>query len=374
MTDRELREIKRRFRPDKNNIPTIVGCFVNENKEIISRISQPIGLSDSVACEKLLTVMKRTLSGSLGTNLTDISFSSKQVLESEEHALLMKLRETRLKDDDALLSFYKRVIECTDIESNYVILLASDIYDVFDRKSDGDAGESNHTFSYIISAICPIKSTPENLYFKESDSLFHAISRGGMLTSPELGFMFPAFDDRRTNIYGALYYSKSIGNNHPDFVQRIFASQPKMPPKAQKAVFCECLTETLAEECDLSLVRTIHSEISDIVESHKDTKVEEPLTLSKAKISTVLENCGVGSETIEKFSEKFDESFGKNAEIAPKNIVECKKYELATPDVTIKVNPERRELITTEIINGVKYILIRAEEGVTVNGINIKIN
>ena len=107
MTDRELREIKRRFRPDKNNIPTIVGCFVNENKEIISRISQPIGLSDSVACEKLLTVMKRTLSGSLGTNLTDISFSSKQVLESEEHALLMKLRETRLKDDDALLSFYK---------------------------------------------------------------------------------------------------------------------------------------------------------------------------------------------------------------------------------------------------------------------------
>ena len=65
MTEKELREIKRRFRPEKNNIPKIVGCFVNSNKEIIARISQFIGTSDSVVSEKLLGVMKKTLSGTL---------------------------------------------------------------------------------------------------------------------------------------------------------------------------------------------------------------------------------------------------------------------------------------------------------------------
>ena len=98
MTDRELREIKRRFRPERSNIAKIVGCFVNENKQIIYRINQSIDFSESAVSEKLLATMKKTLSGSIGTNLTNIEFSTKQVLESEEHKLLMKLRESRLSD------------------------------------------------------------------------------------------------------------------------------------------------------------------------------------------------------------------------------------------------------------------------------------
>ena len=90
MIEKELREIKRRFRPDKNNIPRIVGCFVNENKEIIAKISQTVGTSDSVVTEKLLSVMKKVLSGSIGTNLTNVPFSTKQVTDSDEHKLLMR--------------------------------------------------------------------------------------------------------------------------------------------------------------------------------------------------------------------------------------------------------------------------------------------
>ena len=106
MTEKELREIKRRFRPERSNIAKIVGCFVNENSQIIYRINQPIEFSDSAVSERLLGVMKKTLSGSLGTNLTDVAFSTKQVLESDEHKLLMKLRETRLQDSEVLETFY----------------------------------------------------------------------------------------------------------------------------------------------------------------------------------------------------------------------------------------------------------------------------
>ncbi len=371
MTEKELREIKRRFRPDKSNIPRIVGCFVNENGQILAKISQSIELCDSVVSEKLLSVMKKTLSGSLGTNLCDISFSTRQVTDSLEHKLLMKLRDSELKDEEALSEFYAKVTETVKFESNYVILLANDIYDVFSRSEDGERGDSCERFSYVIAAVCPVKNMPESLTFREADSLFHTLTASSVLTSPEIGFMFPAFDDRRTNIYNALYYTRSIADNHSEFAERIFGKEPPMPPKQQKATFNECLADVLAEECSFELVRSVHNQIGDMVEAHKESKNPEPLTITKATVRTVLEGCGIDNEKLDKISEKMDESFGENAELSPKNIVSTNKFDLTLPDVTIKVNPERRELVDIQEIGGVRYILIRATEGVEVNGINI---
>ena len=374
MTEKELREIKRRFRPEKSNIPRIVGCFVNGNNQIVSKISQPIGLSDSVVSEKLLGVMKKTLSGSLGTNLTDISFSTKQVTESEEHKMLMGLVKSRLADEEMLDKFYTRVTESVKFESNYVILLANDTYDVFAYGKDGEASESEQTFSYIICAVCPVKSMPEALSFKEADSLFHTLSASALLSSPELGFMFPAFDDRKTNIYNALYYTKSISESYPDFTEKIFASEPPMPPKAQKAAFNGCIAEALSDECSFEVVRSVHSQISEMVESHKESRDPEPLVITKATVKTVLAGCGIDDEKLEKLDTAFDESFGKNAELSPKNILSINKFEVETPEVSIKVDPEHRDLVSTQVINNVKYVMIRVTGGVEVNGINISID
>jgi hypothetical protein len=374
MTEKELREIKRRFRPEKSNIPKIVGCFVNGNKQIISRISQSIDVSDSVVSEKLLGVMKKTLSGSLGTNLTDISFSTKQVSESEEHKLLMGLVKSRLSDANMLEQFYTRVTESVNFDSNYVILLANDVYDVFSYGKDGEESGSSQVFSYIICAVCPVKSMPEILSFREADSLFHALSASALLSSPELGFMFPSFDDRKTNIYNALYYTRSISESYKEFTQNIFASEPKMPPKMQKATFNGCLVDALEDECSFEVVRSVHAQIGEMLESHKESRDPEPLMITKETVKTVLASCGIGDEKIEKLDKSFDENFGKNAELSPKNIVSVKRFELTTPEVSIKVDPEHRDLVSTQVINNVKYVMIRVDGGVEVNGINITID
>ncbi len=373
MTEKELREIKRRFRPERSNIPRIVGCFVNENKQIIARITQSLGLEESIVSEKLLGTMKKTLSGSLGANLTDVAFSTKQVTDSEEHKLLMGLVKSELKDTELLEKFYAKVIESVKLESNFVILLANDIYDVPSFKSDGERGDSSEMFSYIIAAICPIKSMPEMLTFKEADSLFHAMSATGLLSPPELGFMFPSFDDRRTNIYNALYYTRNLGDNHPDFMKSIFAAEPVMPPKAQKEAFSDCISDVLAEECSFEVVRSVHAQVAEMVEEHKESKDPEPLLFTKSTVKEILENCGVGEEKISALDERFDESFGKNAELAPKNIVATKKFEVKTPEVSIKVDPEHRDVVSTQMIGGTKYVMIRVTGPVEVNGINIEI-
>lgn len=373
MTERELREIKRRFRPEKSNIPRIVGCLVNGNKQIVSKINQSIGVSESDVSEGLLNVMKKTLSGSLGTNLHDVKFSTKQVSESEEHKLLMDLRASSLKDSEILDKFYSKVIESVSFEGNYVILLANDIYDVFTKSSDELGDDSSEIFNYVICAVCPVKDTPEAISFKESDCLFHTASISSVLASPALGFMFPSFDDRKTNIYDALYYTRSIADEYPDFCKNIFAAESPMAPKVQKETFSGCLSEVLSEECTLDVVTSVQSQIAEIVEAHKESKDPEPLTITKATVKTVLENCGVAEEKIEKLGEALDESFGTNAALTPKNIVTYNKFELSTPDVTVKVDPEHRDLVSVQTVNGEKYVMIRVTGTVEVNGINVKV-
>lgn len=373
MNDKELREIRRRFRPDKNNIMGIRGCFVNDSNEVVSDFYQPMLKCSQEESEKLLAIMKKSLSGGLGSNLLNMEFSAKQVMEGEEHALLMKLRKSELKDEEAVHTFFQRVIESIHIDGNYVILLACDNYDVFSYNADGTKGESSEVYSYIVCSICPLKQRNAALSFRNYDQSFHLIDEDLILCPPELGFLFPTFDDRCANIYNTLYYTRDISQIYPEFVERIFHTPLPMPAPEQKATFETCLTETLQEECDYETLRSVHTQIAEMVQEHKDTKEEEPLTLSKRKIKEVLEGCGVGEEKVEVFAQKYDEQFGADVEIAPSNIVNVKQFEVKLPDVTIKVNPERNHLISTQIINGVKYIMIQATEGVEVNGVNINI-
>ena len=374
MTEKELREIKRRFRPERSNISRIVGCFVNENKQIIARINQSLALEESLISEKLLATMKKVLSGSLGTNLTDVPFSTRQVTDSEEHKLLMGLVKSSLRDEELLEKFYAAVIESVKCESNFVILLANDIYDVPSFRSDGEAGDSYAMHSYIVAAVCPIKSMPETLSFREADSLFHAMSATGLLGAPEVGFTFPTFEDRRTNIYNALYYTRSLTDNQPELMRRLFAAEATMPPKLQKDAFSDCLSEALGEECSFEVIRSVHAQVAEMVEAHKESKSEEPLLITKSTVNEILENCGVAEERIADVDRRLDDTFGQGAELSPKNVIEAKRFEVKTPDVSIKVSPEHRDVVSTQIIGDTKYVLIRVTGPVEVNGINIEID
>ena len=372
MTERELREIKRRFTPEKSNIPRIVGCLVNSNKQIVSKISQSLDFTDSAAAEKLLAVMKKTLTGGIGTRISEISFTTKQVTESEEHKLLTTLRKSGLTDEEALTSLYTRVINSLDFEGNYAILLANDVYDVVTRTSDGERGEAGESFSYIVAAICPVKNAPETLSFKESDSLFHIDGSAPTLLSPELGFMFPAFDDRHANIYGALLYTRSATESHGEFVKSIFAAEPPMPTVMQKSTFNECISTSLGGDCSIEVVRAIHEQVGEMIEAHKEAHIPEPLKITKGTVKTILASCGIDEEKCDTAAASFEESFGANAEITPKNVISHTKFAVETADVSIKVNPEKRDLVTTKMINGEEYILIRVTGGVEVNGIFCK--
>lgn len=374
MNTREVSEIRRRFRADKNNITYVRGCYVNERKEIIAQFHQSMALLSQSESEELLAILKRTLSGSLGRNLVDISFDTKQVVSGDEHRLLSALRSSDLNDTDAVHTFYQRVIESLNLETNYLILLTSDTYDVPYRAKDGEEFDegSNEVYHYILCSICPVKPTKTGLSFHTHENTFRNLSPDWIISPPELGFLFPAFDDRSTNLYNALYYTKNAGENYRPFVDSIFHAPVLMPAKIQKETFQDLLGETLEDECKCEVVQSVRDQLCALIEEHKQSKDPQPLTISKEGIKRLITGSGVSIDKINTFSERYDEAFGADTALSPRNLVDTKS-EIKTADVRIQVSSERSDLIETRIIDGIRYVLIRVEDGVEVNGVPVKI-
>ena len=375
MNDKEIGEIRRHLRRDRSNITAIYGCYVNDNKEIITEFRQSTGLMPENEADKYYGLLRRVLSGAIGKNLIDITFKTAQVADSPEHKMLMDLRKTALKDDELRLSFYQKIIDNVALEGNYLILIGCDSYDVpFKGKDDlSDPDSSEETYTYLICAICPVKQTKANLHYVPEEKLFHDGAMNQPVAAPMLGFLFPAYDNRATNIYNALYYTHDVKTSQDALIEALFNTPVPMPAAEQKKCFEALLTTALGEDCNLDVVQTVHDQLCQRIELHKEAKVPEPLMIAKADVKEALASCGVSEEHLAKFSVDYDETFGFEADLHPKNIIDNKCFEIKTPDVSIKVDPTRSDLIETRVIGGVKYILICADENVEVNGVSIHI-
>lgn len=375
MIEKEIGEIRRTLTFDRTAIKAIHGCYVNGKKEIISTFEQSVGLMPQEEVEKYLAIFKKTLSGTAEKNLIDISFTSEQVTDSEEHRLLMALKNSELGDGEARAKFFQTVTDSIAMDENYVILLTHNVYDVPFKAGDGQKvdAESSGVYSYILCSICPVKMTKSALTYDAGDKVFHPSVASSAIAAPSMGFLFPAFDDRQSNIYDALYYTSSIEEAHEDFISAAFHAKTPMTAAEQNVTFRTLLAESLEESCSFAVAKRLHNQICDKIEEHKTSRDDQPLSVSKHQVKELLEECGVKEDKLESFVENYDESFGKGTDLAPKNIVDVKKFEVRTPEVVIKVAPDQTHLIETRVIDGTKYILIRADSGVELNGLSVSI-
>jgi len=375
MNIKEIGEIRRHIRRDRSNMTAIYGCYVNEKGEIISQFRRSTGMMSENEGEKYFGLMKRALSGTIGKNLIDITFKTSQVAGSEEHKLLMDLRATGLNDEEVLQSFYQKIIESVSLDSNYLILIGCDSYDVPFKSKDDDTrnDRAEESYTFLLCAVCPVKQTKANLYYVPEEKQFHDGGITNVVAAPELGFLFPAFDNRSTNIYNALYYTHSPKDSHEAVADALFKTEIPKPAFEQKRSFEALLGSALGEECSLDVMQTVHDQICQRIELHKESRVPDTLLVTKEEVKEVLSSCGVSENHVAKFSVDYDEAFGFEAELHPRNIIDTKHFEIKTPDVSIKVAPDKTDLIETRVIGGVKYLLISAEEDVEVNGVSIHI-
>ena len=374
MNRKEISEIRRRLRPERNSIGHIYGCYVNSAREIISTLDESVAMLSAEENEKYMTLLRKVLSGTPGKNLIDVSFATKQVMDSDEHRLLSSLRKCALEDAVLRDAFYKNIIETLDMDGeNYLILMACDRYDVPHFGKDGGREDSSEVFQYIVCGICPVKSGKAELGYFPEERRFHHLSEGHIVAAPALGFMFPAFDERSANIYSALFYSKSSNDVHQDFIDAVFRVEPPMPAGRQKELFSSALAESLDSGCTYQVLQSVHEQLNQCIAAHKESRDPETLTLSQDDMEDILDKSGADEEQLLSFREICRRDFGEDAQLNPSNIINSRRMEIVTPEFKIIVEPQFSHLVQMKTIEGRKYILLPADSGAELDGIDLKI-
>ena len=375
MNSRDINEIRRRLTPDNSNLTCIRGCYVSSKKEIVSLFRLPPVSLPPEECERYLSIFKKTLSGVPDKNLIDIEFANEDVGTSDEHKLLTALKDSALADDDMAQVFFRRIIDSMQTEEACLILLAHDAYDIPFRNANGERGDdiSGEMFRYILCAVCPVKLSKPGLAYSAGDNLFHPEEPNWVVGAPEVGFMFPAFEERAANIYNALCYTRDTAQSHEGFVNAVFGAKPPMAAAEQKEAFNEILQDTLAEECSLEVMQSVHEQLCEQIAEQKHDRQAPPVKVTAPQIRQALEVCGVPEDRVSAFEQRYQEQFGGSLDVSAVNVVNTREFEVRTPNVVIKVDPDHSDLVETRVINGSKYILIRADEGVEVNGVNVSI-
>ena len=372
MNKKEILEIRKQFTPANCAITRICGCYVDHEKEKKMESQEAFLSLPEDEAFKYFDIFKKTLSGTMGKNMLNMEFPIDQEMPGGTQEFLMKLKASKLEDDMLLEEFYDKVIATYEYAENYYIILIHAMYDVPGRSSDNlemfDA--SDEVYEYLVCSICPVSLSKAGLSYNAESNCIQDRIRDWVVDMPDKGFLFPAFNDRSTDIHGVLYYTKKSEDLQPELIEQLLGARMPMSANTQKETFQMLIEDTLGEDGDYETIRNIHDTLNDMIEEHKEEP--EPLQLDKTDVRKVFEKSGVSSEKMECFDQNYEETAGEKTSLLATNITETKKFQIETPDIVIKVNPERADLIETRVIDGRQCLVIAVDDHIEVNGVNVR--
>lgn len=372
MTRKELNEIKSQYTLEDCGILRLCGCYVDGERNKITQFNENFLNLPEEEKHKYFDIFKKTLSGTPGKNLVDMKFNVDAYADEGARTFLMNLRDSGLKDDRLLNEFYDRIINNYSYVGNYLILLINQVYYIPAVTTDNiemdDA--SDEVYSYILCSICHVNLSKPGLGYDEEDNNFHDKKQNHMVDVPDVGFLFPAFNKRSADEDMTLFYTKDVSEFEDGLIDCLLDCAVPLPAKQQKETFTSLVNEALGEEADLEIVKNIHENLEQIIEEKKQES-PAPVMLDKTEMKDLLEKSGVKEEKLENFEEHFEMAAGEHGKLVASNVSSGKKFEVKTPDVVIKINSDKTDIVSTQVIDGRQCLVIQIDERLEVNGISV---
>lgn len=402
MNKRDVLEIKRRLKKSECTFTKMSGCYVNSNKEMVLSFTQDFRDLKEDEYYKYLDLANKVLSGTVGNNLLKLDFSNDAEAPLGPQQVLLGMRESNLTNEDLLDTFYKHVIDNFYYVGNYLILLFRDTYDVPAKTSDQfKTGESEEVYEYILCAVCPVDLSKPALGYIADEDRIGARIRDWVVGMPEIGFVFPLFDERSANIHSTLFYTKNTKEPHDEFMKEVLGCGLKRTTNEKKLVFKSIVYKSSEnDEKGEELFTTIQGGLNDILLNEEIDETEssdgyQPV-LTKEAILGLSDYRDIPKEVTEHIAKAWEEEFTDDEE-APeiKQILDKKLAKEAThieterslvkenaalkkqlnvheaidvneesheDDVILRVSNKKKEEITTQIVDGKKYIMIPVDE------------
>ena len=372
MTKKDIIEIKSQYTLEDCGILRLCGCYVDGERNKITQFNENFLNLPEEEKHKYFDIFKKTLSGTPGKNLVDMKFNVDAYADEGARTFLMNLRDSGLKDDRLLNEFYDRIINNYSYVGNYLILLINQVYDIPAVTTDNiemdDA--SDEVYSYILCSICHVNLSKPGLGYDEEDNNFHDKKQNHMVDVPDVGFLFPAFNKRSADEDMTLFYTKDVSEFEDGLIDCLLDCAVPLPAKQQKETFTSLVNEALGEEADLEIVKNIHENLEQIIEEKKQES-PAPVMLDKTEMKDLLEKSGVKEEKLENFEEHFEMAAGEHGKLVASNVSSGKKFEVKTPDVVIKINSDKTDIVSTQVIDGRQCLVIQIDERLEVNGISV---
>jgi hypothetical protein len=425
MNKKEILELKRRFKKESVTFTRLCGCYVDGNHNKICKFGNTFLNLEEDEFYKYLEIANKSLSGTLGNNLLELHFPIEEEAVGGRQQILMALRDTKLEDEALLDTYYDLVIDTYDHAGNYLILLYHDVYDVMTRTKDNiNLDESEEAFAYLICAICPVDLSKPGLGYREDEQRIGARVRDWVVGAPDTAFLFPAFNDRSTDIHSTLFYTKNTKEPHSEFMTNGLGCGVERTATEQKMAFHSIVRNVLGpddEETD-EILLDIQQNLSDMVNEYAETHDEDddPFVLDRDVIDKVLSDSKIDETKAERIGKSVEEAFGEKLPVA-EHVIDSKALaaneirvekmaledqvgdltlqlnakddelkerttqliekqeeidnyiaETKTYDVVLRVKPEKAAQIKSQIINGEKCLVIpmKEDEHATINGVN----
>ena len=414
MQRKDILELRKQFTKKECTITNLTGCYVNGEKQVVSKFSEFFLNLDEDELFKYLEIAKKVLSGTNGNNILKLNFPLDDNFENERQIALTQLKNSGLKDEDLLDDFYKLIIDHYDYDENYLILLFHDAYDVMIKTTDNQSlDDSDEVYEYILCAICPVSLSKPGLTYCEPEDIIKSRIRDWVVEPPLNGFVYPAFVDRSSDVNSLIYYTKKPKEPHPELMEDILGCNTKQTITIQKETFESVVKFSLGvedEQADL-IFMDVQDNLNTMVDEYNalyDDTDFDPITLSKNHIQELLTDSGIPEEASEKIEASYSEWFGDELPLAASlidkkilkasaqvqkernlikqiGVLQTKLEEVTSsipatdesldedeivPDISLQVKADKLAEVKTEVIDGQKYILIpyNEDEKFRVNG------
>ncbi len=397
MNKKDIAEIKKRFSKSGATFTKISGCYVNADKEIILNFTETFLNLDDEEFYKYLEIAKKVLSGTYGNNLLNLEFPLEEEKEGGKQRFLQGLKESKLKNEGLLDTFFHLIIENYRMVGNYLILVFHDNYDVLTKTSDNNKlDESEEVYEYLLCAMCPVELASPALSYKEEENRIGKRDRDWIVKAPENGFVFPAFTDRSTDVHSLLLYTKNTLALQEELIQEALGCSIKPTANQQKNIFENIVKANTKEEDE------VYSKIQEnlyLLSEEKEQNEVEDIVITVNEVKEILEDIELEEEVSKKITDSFVESLEENKPFVDylidkkivaenekkrtqraltqkvseleKELIDTKKDKLGDYDVVLHISKEKSEKVYSQIINGQKCVVIPLEEDEEINKVII---
>lgn len=408
ITKKDVNELRRRLKKSECSFGRMSGCYVNSGKQVVLKFVRQFSELEEDEYYKYLEIAKKTLSGTLGGNLLELEFDRGEDA-AERQKFLLALKASKLSGEELLDRLYEQVIEQYAYPGNYLILVYHDIYDVMTRTSDGiELDESSEVYEYILCAVCPVELAKPALGYREEENRIGARVRDWVVGLPDLGFVYPAFSGRGSDVNAVMYYIKTGKPSHPEFVEKVLGCVPQRTAAEEKQLFHTIVKDAFGEEeeqADTAFFR-IQQGISGMVAEREEDETLPPVSLTAEVVSGLADEIELPAPVRERLEKSYAQSFG-DVPPAAANVLDSKvvaegavrahtaeleqkvavlRQQLAEradedgsapwqeddAQIVLRMPADKAGQVRTEVVSGQKCLLIPLEggESATINGVN----